>query len=233
MERRKNILMDVTPTPKPEEPRLPTPPPPVPKPTEKEIFKQPKPHVEEEELEPLPQIPPPSAPIDIPGAKKKRECSEKMREHLARCRKLASEKKKALKASQAPKPENPPYIEPQNPVRPTTSFIPESAPPQQRPTTNMGIDYDRIISGVAGRIEERRLDDEAYTMMTNNIRREEQEKAKAQYSEYFIEAAGKFKKQMYSGYGKATIMGQNMNSKRGYSYAYDKQSANPFDKCFQ
>ena len=71
MTRRKNVLMDVTPTPTPPEERVPTPPPPLPKPTEKDIFKQPLPTVEEsveEEIEQIPQVAPPK--------KQKRPCTD-------------------------------------------------------------------------------------------------------------------------------------------------------------
>jgi hypothetical protein len=221
MTRRKNVLMDVTPTPTPPEERAPTPPPPIPKPTEKDIFKQPLPTVEEsveEEIEQIPQVAPPK--------KQKRPCTDKMKAHLARCRELAKEKKAKIKAAKAPPPQ--PM---QVPQRPTTNWIPDNSPPQQRPTTNVAIDYDRIINGLAGRMNSAQVEEDALTMLEKRIREEERAHAEKKYSEYFVDAASKFKKKMYTGYGRQTILGRNTNKPFG-AYAYDKTASNPFDKCF-
>tara|TARA_R110002072_G_scaffold84747_1_gene192158 strand:- start:5984 stop:6703 length:720 start_codon:yes stop_codon:yes gene_type:complete len=237
MTRRKNVLMDVTPTPTPPEERVPTPPPPLAKPTEKEIFKQPLPTVEEsveEEIEQIPQVAPPK--------KQKRPCTDKMKAHLARCRELAKEKKAKIKAAKAPAPSVPPVPQAQPeytpaqpiniPQRPTTNWLPDTAPPQQRPTTNAEIDYERIINGVAGRFQKQQVEDDALTMLEKRIREEERAHAEKKYSEYFVDAASKFKKKMYTGYGRQTILGRNTNKPFGAPYAYDKSAANPFDKCF-
>ena len=180
MNRRKNVLMDVTPKPAPPEERVPTPPPPLPKPTEKDIFKQPLPTVDESvEEDPegtnlIPQVAPPKNPPPVA------------------------------------KPQYTP-AEPINiPQRPTTNWIPSNAPATQRPTTNFDIDYDRIISGVAGRMNTKQVEEDAMTLLEKRIREEERAKAAKQYSEYFVDAA----------------------SKPFGAYAYDKTSANPFDKCF-
>lgn len=233
MNRRKNVLMDVTPKPAPPEERVPTPPPPLPKPTEKDIFKQPLPTVDESvEEDPegtnlIPQVAPPK--------KQKRVCTDKMKAHLARCRELAKEKKAKLKAEKAPPPVAKPQYTPAEPInipqRPTTNWIPSNAPATQRPTTNFDIDYDRIISGVAGRMNTKQVEEDAMTLLEKRIREEERAKAAKQYSEYFVDAASKFKKKMYTGYGRQTILGRNTNKPFG-AYAYDKTSANPFDKCF-
>ena len=236
MQRRKNVLMDVTPTPPPPEERVPTPPPPLPKPTEKDIFKQPKAPVlptvveeEEEQDEQIPQVAPPK--------KQKRPCTDKMKAHLARCRELAKEKKAKIKAAKAPPPQpmhtpSVPQAQPmQVPQRPTTNWIPDDAPPQQRPTTNMAIDYDRIINGLAGRMNSAQVEEDALTMLEKRIREEERAHAEKKYSEYFVDAASKFKKKMYTGYGRQTILGRNTNKPFG-AYAYDKTASNPFDKCF-
>ena len=229
MQRRKNVLMDVTPTPPPPEERVPTPPPPLPKPTEKDIFKQPLPTVEEsveEEIEQIPQVAPPK--------KQKRPCTDKMKAHLARCRELAKEKKAKIKAAKAPPPQpmQVPQAQPmQVPQRPTTNWIPDNSPPQQRPTTNMAIDYDRIINGLAGRMNSAQVEEDALTMLEKRIREEERAHAEKKYSEYFVDAASKFKKKMYTGYGRQTILGRNTNKPFG-AYAYDKTASNPFDKCF-
>jgi hypothetical protein len=234
MQRRKNVLMDVTPTPTPPEERLPTPPPPVPKPTEKDIFKQPMPTVEESvEEDPegtnlIPQVAPPK--------KQKRACSDKMKAHLARCRELAKEKKAKIKAAKAPPPApSVPEYTPSQPInipqRPTTNWLPESAPPTHRPTTNAEIDYDRIINGLAGKMNTRQVEEDALTMLEKRIREEERANAEKKYSEYFVDAATKFKKKIYTGYGRQTILGRNTNKPFG-AYAYDKTASNPFDKCF-
>ena len=231
MSRRKNVLMDVTPTPTPPEERAPTPPPPIPKPTEKDIFKQPLPTVEEsveEEIEQIPQVAPPK--------KQKRPCTDKMKAHLARCRELAKEKKAKIKAAKAPPPAPSvpvPQAQPmQVPQRPTTNWLPDDAPPQQRPSTNVNIDYDRIINGLAGRMNSAQVEEDALTMLEKRIREEERAHAEKKYSEYFVDAASKFKKKMYSGYGRQTILGRNTNKPFGAPYAYDKTAQNPFDKCF-
>ena len=236
MQRRKNVLMDVTPTPPPPEERVPTPPPPIPKPTEKDIFKQPKAPVlptvveeEEEQDEQIPQVAPPK--------KQKRPCTDKMKAHLARCRELAKEKKAKIKAAKAPPPQpmhtpSVPQAQPmQVPQRPTTNWLPDDAPPQQRPTTNVAIDYDRIINGLAGRMNSAQVEEDALTMLEKRIREEERAHAEKKYSEYFVDAASKFKKKMYTGYGRQTILGRNTNKPFG-AYAYDKTASNPFDKCF-
>lgn len=211
--------MDVTPTPEPPEERAPTPPPPLPKPTEKEIFKQPLPTVEEEEEEQIPQVAPPK--------KQKRPCTDKMKAHLARCRELAKEKKAKIKAAKAPPPPQPMQV----PQRPTTNWLPDDAPPQQRPSTNVNIDYDRIINGLAGRMNSAQVEEDALSLLEKRIREEERAHAEKKYSEYFVDAASKFKKKMYTGYGRQTILGRNNNKPFG-AYAYDKTASNPFDKCF-
>ena len=77
----------------------------------------------------------------------------------------------------------------------------------------------------------KQVEEDAMTLLEKRIREEERAKAAKQYSEYFVDAASKFKKKMYTGYGRQTILGRNTNKPFG-AYAYDKTSANPFDKCF-
>ena len=221
MERRKNILMDVTPKAKPEPivEEIPV----EAKPKESEIFKAPqKPTesvdtVEEPEDDQVPLVEAPK--------KQKRECSPKMKEHLKRCRELAKEKKAKLKAEREAqkKPVN---------VPPT---IPEEKQwmPQRQPAHNTEIDYDRIISGVSSRLEESNLEQNYHNELEARIRAEEEEKAKNKYGNYFLEATKKFKRQAYKGYGSNIIKGQvRGNSILNKSRAYNPQSNNPYDGCF-
>jgi len=213
METRKNILMDVSPKPVAREP---TPPPPEPVPTEQDIFKK---RQEESVEETVPQI---SEPV-APPKKQKRACSDKMKAHLAKCREKASAKK--LAARQAKERAQPPKQE---------QYI-QSAPidiPQHIPQE---IDYDKIINGVSARMSKQREEDQYIADYEQSIRQDEREKAKKEYTGLFMDAATKFKKKTYAGFGRQTIYG---NAKAfnhpvfGKQIAYNKDSKNPFDGCF-
>jgi len=225
METRKNILMDVSPKPVAREP---TPPPPEPVPTEQDIFKK-----RQEESVDKPQgagmslrdhetVPQISEPI-APPKKQKRACSDKMKAHLAKCREKASAKK--LAARQAKERAQPPKQE---------QYI-QSAPidiPQHIPQE---IDYDKIINGVSARMSKQREEDQYIADYEQSIRQDEREKAKKEYTGLFMDAATKFKKKTYAGFGRQTIYG---NAKAfnhpvfGKQIAYNKDSKNPFDGCF-
>lgn len=216
METRKNILMDVSPKPVAREP---TPPPPEPKPTEQDIFKKRELESVEEEL---PQI---SEPV-APPKKQKRPCSDKMKAHLSKCREKALAKKKAVKESQRQPP--PPKAQEQRQ---------EYKPIPQAQAQNYGsIDYDKIISGVSDRMYKKQEEDKYVADYEANIRKDEREKAKKEYTGYFVDAATKFKKNTYAGFGRQTIYG---NAKQlnhpvfGKQAQYKKDSKNPFDACFQ
>ena len=220
MERRKNILMDVQLKEKPEQ--IVEEEPPEPKPTEEQIFKAPRQKealpietVEEEEAVPL---------IEAPK-KVKRACSDKMKSHLKKCRELANAKKAQIKAEKLAK--NKPID-----IPPTIPEEPSHAP-QRYISPQAEIDYDRIISGVSNKLEQSNLEDNYYQEMEQRIRKEEEEKAKSKYGNYFLEATQKFKRNAYKGYGSNIITGKvRGNSILNKSRQFNQQSDNPFDNCF-
>ena len=224
MEKRKNILMDVTP--KEQKPSEPIPEPAEPVPTEKEIFQK-----KSVESVAIPAISEPKA--REPPKKEKRACSDKMRAHLANCRIKAQEKKDAIKRAKAkPKVKSIPQLQ----------AIPEArGEPQQlrQAETNhpqhTGVDYDRIINGVTGKLQKQKEEDKWIQDYETRIRTEEREKAKNEYGKLFMDAATKFKKKTYAGYGRQAIYGnarQLNHPTFGTKYKYEKDSNNPFDKCF-
>tara|TARA_R110002072_G_scaffold98812_1_gene217440 strand:- start:146 stop:358 length:213 start_codon:yes stop_codon:yes gene_type:complete len=67
------------------------------------------------------------------------------------------------------------------------------------------------------------------------IREEERAKAKKEYGNYFMEAATKFKKKTYAGYGRQAIYGNPRELNHpvfGNKRSYQKDMANPYDDCF-
>ena len=229
MEQRKNILMDVSVAP---QPRVPTPPPPEPVPTEKDIFK--KKSVESvAQMDTIPEIAEPVAPV-----KKKRACSDKMKAHLANCREKARQKKEAMKASkqvtQAPPSQAPPrqVSEPIPIPQAQPAGSPHGQPVARQPA---GVDYDRIINGVSNRLQKQKQEDKWIQDYEMKIREEERAKAKKEYGNYFMEAATKFKKKTYAGYGRQAIYGNPRELNHpvfGNKRSYQKDMANPYDDCF-
>ena len=69
--------------------------------------------------------------------------------------------------------------------------------------------------------------------MEQRIRAEEAEKAKKLYGGYFMDAATKFKAKAYKGYGHGLVTGKvRGNSAFQRSRAFNGQSDNPYDSCF-
>jgi len=196
------MLMDVAPAPEPEVEE-----PEVVEalqPKEEEIFKKPEKKVIKEETESQELIPEVAAP------KKKRGCTPKLAAHLKKCR----EKSKAIRVNKA-----------KDRVDQTLEDIADLRP--------VSIDYDRIIKGVRDTWQPQRS---AVPVIDENkiretIRGEEQERAKKQYGELFMEAADKFKKKTYAGYGRTVLTGGQTHPVFGRTYK-KTEGKNPFSSCF-
>ena len=128
---------------------------PKPLPKTEEVFDT-KSQVEKVEQveEPIP-IPEPEQPKK---QKKKRECSDKLRAHLAaaRAKSLATRKKNAeLKKQKLAEAETQIKQEKQKKTQPPPQGTPEPTQPPPKPTSNsLEIDYDKIIYGVSKRLVE-------------------------------------------------------------------------------
>tara|TARA_R110000850_G_scaffold30116_2_gene82917 strand:- start:184 stop:891 length:708 start_codon:yes stop_codon:yes gene_type:complete len=234
MERRKNIMMDVTPNPVPveevveeieEEP----------KPTESDIFKGVSVAIKEvvEDQE-------------VPKKKDKRECTPKMKLHMDKMRIKAAERKAQLvklkemeiiekyKATLEQKKSRPVKLaavkeEEEDEVEAIRPPIKE----KKKAYTNLNedIDYDRIITGVTHKFQQKHKEERERAEWEQKIRNDENEKSKKYYGELYTKAATDFKKKTYQGYGKG-FGGKSVHPVFGNSYAYDPKQSNPFDKCF-
>ena len=226
MDRRKNIMMDVTPNPVPQKEiveQIPE----EPKPTEKDIFKT---GSVEEDMSVVDE------PVNYEKNKKdKRQCTPKMKLHMDKMRLKAVEKKEELKrlkemeiiekykATLAPTPQTTISLEPiEEEIKPTRKVKAE-------PINE--IDYERIINGVSDRFHKKSKEEKERAEWEKKIRQDENEKTKKQYGELFTKAATDFRKKTYQGYGKG-FGGKTVHPVFGNSYAFDPQSTNPFDKCF-
>ena len=182
----------------------PAPEPEVEEPEVVEEIEQPKKVVIKEETETQELIPEVAAP------KKKRGCTPKMAAHLKKCR----EKSKAIRVTKA-----------KDRVDQTLEDIADLRP--------VSIDYDRIIKGVRDTWQPPRSSvpviDE--NKIRETIRGEEQERAKKQYGELFMEAADKFKKKTYAGYGRTVLTGGQTHPVFGRTYKKN-EGKNPFSSCF-